>query len=187
MSCCIPDGPGEAFEFGASAFDLAERLQTPVFVMLDLDIGMNSQLDAAVRLGRFAPLRPRQGAPHDELERAANFGRYHDVDGDGMPYRTLPGAHPTRGAYFTRGTSRDRFARYTEEARPTSTTWSGCCASSRPRAALLPRPILQKARAAGPRRRDLLRLDRRGDGRGASTFWPGRASTSTRCACAPFR
>ena len=71
----------------------------------------------------------------EELETAREFGRYNDVDGDGIPYRTLPGTHPTRGAYFTRGTSRDRFARYTEEAGPMSTIWSACCASSRPRAA----------------------------------------------------
>ncbi len=117
----IPDGPGEAFEFTALAFDLAERLQTPVFVMLDLDIGMNSHLSRPFRweesraYDRGKVLSPRQLEASAEL---AEFGRYKDVDGDGVPYRTLPGAHPTLGAYFTRGTSRDRYARYTEDPAP---------------------------------------------------------------------
>ncbi len=118
----IPDGPGEAFEFSALAFDLAERLQTPVFVMLDLDIGMNSHLSAPFQwdeqrsYDRGKVLGSRQLEASAEL---AEFGRYKDVDGDGVPYRTLlPGAHPTLGAYFTRGTSRDRYARYTEDPAP---------------------------------------------------------------------
>ena len=114
----IPDGPGEAFEFGAQRFDLAERLQTPIFVMLDLDIGMNSQLTRAVSLGRFAPLRPRQGA---DVRRAGPAREFRPLPRRRRRRHALPhaaGGHPTRGAYFTRGTSRDRFARYTEEGRP---------------------------------------------------------------------
>ena len=68
----------------------------------------------------------------EELEAGKDFGRYLDVDGDGIPYRTYPGTHPTKGSFFTRGTSRDRYARYTEDGALTSTTCSGCCASSRP-------------------------------------------------------
>ena len=111
----FPEDPRECFEFGALAFDLADRLQTTVFVMLDLDIGMNDWLcrpfawDADRKLDRGKVMTAQ------ELEAASEFGRYLDVDGDGIPYRTLPGAHPSKGAYFTRGTSRDRYARYTEE------------------------------------------------------------------------
>ena len=111
----LPDGPGEAFEFGARAFDLAERLQTPVFVMLDLDIGMNARLTAPFRWDDARQFDRGKVMSAADLESGREFGRYLDVDGDGVPWRSIPGAHPTRGAYFTRGTSRDRYARYTEE------------------------------------------------------------------------
>lgn len=110
----LPEDPHECFAFGALAFDLADRLQTPVFVMLDLEIGMNDRLcapfawDDAKRMDRGKVM----GAA--ALEAGTDFGRYLDVDGDGIPYRTWPGTHPTRGAFFTRGTSKDRYARYTE-------------------------------------------------------------------------
>jgi len=111
----LPEDPHEAFEFGALAFDLADRLQTPIFVMLDLDIGSNHRLckpfawDPARKLDRGKIMTA------EELEAGKTFGRYLDVDGDGIPYRTLPATHPTRGAYFTRGTTKDQFARYSEE------------------------------------------------------------------------
>jgi 2-oxoglutarate/2-oxoacid ferredoxin oxidoreductase subunit alpha len=111
----FPDGPNEAFEFAALAFDLADRLQTPIFVMLDLDIGMNSHLCAPFRWDDSRRFDRGKVMSAAELESGRDFGRYLDVDGDGIPYRTIPGAHPTRGAFFTRGTSRDRYARYTEE------------------------------------------------------------------------
>jgi 2-oxoglutarate ferredoxin oxidoreductase subunit alpha len=111
----FPEDPRECFEFGALAFDLADRLQTPVFVLLDLDIGMNEWL--------CEPLAWEDGRRFDrgkvltagDLDAGREFGRYLDVDGDGIPYRTYPGTHPTMGSFFTRGTSRDRYARYTEE------------------------------------------------------------------------
>jgi 2-oxoglutarate/2-oxoacid ferredoxin oxidoreductase subunit alpha len=114
----FPDGPGEAFEFGALAFDLADRLQTPIFVMLDLDIGMNSHLCAPFAWDDARKFDRGKVMSAADLEAGRDFGRYLDVDGDAIPWRTLPGAHPTRGAYFTRGTSRDRYARYTEEGNP---------------------------------------------------------------------
>ena len=82
---------------------------------------------------------------HDELERAADFGRYDDADGDGIPYRTLPGEHPTLGAYFTRGTSRDRFARYTEEDAPYIDNMQRLARKFETARGLLPRPVLKKA------------------------------------------
>jgi 2-oxoglutarate ferredoxin oxidoreductase subunit alpha len=141
----MPEGPGEAFEFGASAFDFAERLQTPVFVMLDLDIGMNSHLTPPFGWDDSRLYDRGKVLSHDELERAADFGRYDDVDGDGIPYRTLPGEHPTRGAYFTRGTSRDRFARYTEEEAPYVDNMERLLRKFETARGLLPRPVLKKA------------------------------------------
>jgi 2-oxoglutarate ferredoxin oxidoreductase subunit alpha len=110
----FPEDPKEAFEMSAQAFDLADRLQTPVFVLTDLDIGMNEHLceplawDDANRYDRGKVMS------REALEAGKEFGRYLDVDGDGIPYRTYPGTHPTRGAFFTRGTTKDRYARYSE-------------------------------------------------------------------------
>lgn len=110
----LPQDPAECFEHTATALDLAERLQTPVFVMTDLDIGMNQRLceplqwDPAREYDRGKVLSAQQ------LDAGFDFGRYKDVDGDGIPWRTLPGTHPTKGSYFTRGTTRDPYARYSE-------------------------------------------------------------------------
>jgi len=110
----FPEDPTECFELTARAFDLAERLQTPVFVMTDLDIGMNTRLCDPFQWDDTRVYDRGKIMGYDDLEAGKEFGRYLDVDGDGVPYRTLPGTHPTRGAYFTRGTSKDRYARYSE-------------------------------------------------------------------------
>ena len=110
----LPQDPAECFEFSATALDLADRLQTPVFVMTDLDIGMNQRLckpfawDDERRYDRGKVMTAA------ELEAGRDFGRYKDVDGDGIPWRTLPGTHPSKGSYFTRGTTRDAYASYSE-------------------------------------------------------------------------
>ena len=122
----FPEDPRECFEFGALAFDLADRLQTPIFVMLDLDIGMNEWLCEPLRWDDKRRIDRGKVMSADDLEAGKDFGRYLDVDGDGIPYRTYPGTHPTRGAFFTRGTTKNRYARYSEEGRTTSTTCSGC-------------------------------------------------------------
>jgi len=111
----LPKDPGECFEFGALAFDLADRLQTTVFVMLDLDIGMNDWLTDPLKWDDSRRIDRGKVLSAEELEAGVDFGRYLDVDGDGIPYRTYPGSHPSRGAYFTRGTSRNPYARYSEE------------------------------------------------------------------------
>ncbi|MCX7382711.1 MAG: 2-oxoacid:acceptor oxidoreductase subunit alpha [Alphaproteobacteria bacterium] len=111
----FPEDPNECFTMGAEAFDLADRLQTPIFVMLDLDIGMNDRLCEPLVWDDSRKLDRGKVMTAEDLESGRVFGRYLDVDGDGIPYRTYPGTHPTKGSYFTRGTSRDRFARYTEE------------------------------------------------------------------------
>jgi 2-oxoglutarate ferredoxin oxidoreductase subunit alpha len=111
----FPEDPAECFEFGSLAFDLADRLQTTIFVMLDLDIGMNEWLCRPFKWDDNRKLDRGKVMTYEELEAGKDFGRYLDVDGDGIAYRTLPGVHPERGAYFTRGTSRDPYARYSEE------------------------------------------------------------------------
>ena len=111
----FPEDPRECFEFAAQSFDLADRLQTTIFVMLDLDIGMNEWLCRPFEWDDSRVLDRGKVMTHDELEAGRDFGRYLDVDGDGIPYRTYPGVHPTRGGYFTRGTSRNPYARYSEE------------------------------------------------------------------------
>src|SRR6201993_2274640 len=111
----FPEDPAEAFDFGADAFDLADRLQTPVFVMLDLDIGMNHRLARPLAWDDSRKFDRGKVMTAADLESGKDFGRYLDVDGDGIPFRTYPGTHPTKGSFFTRGTSRDRYARYTEE------------------------------------------------------------------------
>src|SRR5436309_13073479 len=111
----FPEDPAEAFEFGAQAFDLADRLQTPIFVMLDLDIGMNHRLCRPLTWDDSRKYDRGKVMTAAAVEAGRDFGRYLDVDGDGIPYRTYPGTHPSKGSFFTRGTSRDRYARYTEE------------------------------------------------------------------------
>ena len=141
----IPDGPGEAFEFAASAFDLAERLQTVVFVMLDLDIGMNSRL--CTRSNGKTPgltIAARSSRSRNWKRRQISVATTMST-GTGIPYRTLPGVHPTRGAYFTRGTSRDRFARYTEEGLPYIDNMERLERKFETARALLPRPAVKRA------------------------------------------
>ncbi len=111
----LPADPNECFTFSAEAFDLADRLQTPVFVMLDLDIGMNEWLCEPLQWDEGRRFDRGKVLTAEELEAGREFGRYLDVDGDGITYRTWPGTHPTRGAFFTRGTSKNRQARYSEE------------------------------------------------------------------------
>jgi 2-oxoglutarate ferredoxin oxidoreductase subunit alpha len=110
-----PADPKECFELAVSAFDLAERFQTPVFLLSDLDIGMNDWM--IPRLEWDDSYRPDRGKVLSaaEVEALGKFSRYLDVDGDGIPYRTLPGTHP-KGAYFTRGSGHDKHGRYTEDS-----------------------------------------------------------------------
>jgi 2-oxoglutarate ferredoxin oxidoreductase subunit alpha len=110
----LPEDPHECFEMAATALDLADRLQTPVFVMTDLDIGMNQRLCAPFAWDDATAYDRGKVMTAEELEAGRDFGRYKDVDGDGIPWRTLPGTHPSKGAYFTRGTTRDPYAHYSE-------------------------------------------------------------------------
>ncbi len=141
----FPQDPKECFDFSAMALDLADRLQTPVFVMSDLDIGMNSRLcdplvwDDEKRMDRGKVMT------HDDLEGGREFGRYLDVDGDGIPYRTYPGTHPTRGAFFTRGTTKDHYARYSEEGAVYVDNMERLLRKFETAKQLVPRPIERRA------------------------------------------
>jgi 2-oxoglutarate ferredoxin oxidoreductase subunit alpha len=110
----FPEDPKECFEFAAQSLDLAERLQTPVFLMTDLDIGMNQRLCAPLVWNDQTSYDRGKVMTAEMLDAGKDFGRYLDVDGDGIPFRTYPGTHATKGSYFTRGTSRNPYAQYSE-------------------------------------------------------------------------
>jgi 2-oxoglutarate ferredoxin oxidoreductase subunit alpha len=110
----FPANPTEAFEFGALAFDLADRFQTTIFVMLELDIGMQEWLTEPFQWDANRKLDRGKVVTAEMLDAGFQFGRYRDVDGDAVPYRTYPGTHPSKGSYFTRGSSHDKDARYSE-------------------------------------------------------------------------
>jgi len=111
----FPEDPYECFTMAADCLDLAERLQTPVFLMTDLDIGMNQRLSKPLTWDDNRKYDRGKVMTAEMLDAGKEFGRYLDVDGDGIPFRTLPGAHPSKGAYFTRGTSRNAYAMYSEK------------------------------------------------------------------------
>ncbi|HUP98021.1 MAG TPA: 2-oxoacid:acceptor oxidoreductase subunit alpha [Usitatibacter sp.] len=141
----FPEDPKEGFEMAAMSFDLADRLQTPIFVLYDLDIGMNERLcepltwDDSHRFDRGKVLS------YQDLEAGKRFGRYLDLDGDGITYRTYPGTHPKRGSFFTRGTSRDRYARYTEEGSAYVDNMQRLLKKFETAKDLVPAPVLRKS------------------------------------------
>jgi 2-oxoglutarate/2-oxoacid ferredoxin oxidoreductase subunit alpha len=141
----LPEDPAEAFEFGAQAFDLADRLQTPVFVMLDLEIGMNHRLCRPLKWDDSKKYDRGKVLTAADLDSGKDFGRYLDVDSDGIPYRTYPGTHSTKGAFFTRGTSRDRYARYTEEGAPYADNMQRLLRKFETAKSLVPRPVRRDA------------------------------------------
>jgi 2-oxoglutarate/2-oxoacid ferredoxin oxidoreductase subunit alpha len=141
----FPQDPHECFDHAAAALDLADRLQTPIFVMTDLDIGMNQRL---CRPFEWDPAREYDRGKvmsAEELEAGANFGRYKDVDGDGIAWRTLPGTHPTKGAFFTRGTTRDPYARYSEKGADYIYNTERLQRKFLTAATLVPQPVVRQA------------------------------------------
>jgi 2-oxoglutarate/2-oxoacid ferredoxin oxidoreductase subunit alpha len=144
----FPEDPRECFEFSARAFDLADRLQTPIFVMLDLDIGMNDWLVKPLAWDDAHKFDRGKVMTFEDLESGRDFGRYLDVDGDGIPYRTYPGTHPTKGAFFTRGTSRDRYARYSEEGPVYVDNMERLLKKFETAKKLIPAPVRRNAREA---------------------------------------
>jgi 2-oxoglutarate ferredoxin oxidoreductase subunit alpha len=144
----FPADPRECFELAVTAFDLADRLQTPVIVLSDLDIGMNDWLcrdldwDESYRPDRGKVLTAAQ------LEEMKTFHRYVDVDGDGIPQRTLPGVHP-RGAYFVRGSGHNQFGGYTEDADEYRQVVDRLAKKWQTAATLVPEPVIRRSRRAG--------------------------------------
>ena len=112
----FPSTPKECFDSMLDAFDLAEGLQTPVMVMTDLDLGMNDHVSPPLTFDDKREYKRGKVLDAAALEKIEKFGRYLDVDKDGITYRTLPGTHPSKGSFFTRGTSRDEYATYTEDS-----------------------------------------------------------------------
>ena len=111
----FPSTPRECFDFGALSFDLAERLQTPIILMTDLDLGMNDNMSEPLAWDDDRQYDRGKVLTAEDLDNMERFGRYLDVDGDAIPYRTYPGTHPHKGSFFTRGSSRDEYAIYTEK------------------------------------------------------------------------
>ena len=111
----FPATPKECFEFAADSFDLADRIQSPIIVMSDLELGMNDQICDTLNWDDKREYDRGKVLDADQLEEIEKFGRYLDSDDDGIPYRTYPGTHPTKGSYFTRGSSHDAYANYTED------------------------------------------------------------------------
>ena len=144
--CLYPSDPREAFELAVKAFDLAERFQTPVFVLSDLDIGMNDWM--VPRLTWDDSYRPDRGKvlSPSELEQVKSFSRYLDVDGDGVPYRTLPGEHP-KGAFFTRGSGHNKHGAYTEDADEYQDVVDRLARKIQNAARAVPAPFVRKAAA----------------------------------------
>ncbi len=139
--CLYPANPEECFYFMVQAFDLAERLQTPVLMLSDLDIGMNDWMcrdlewDDSYRADRGKVLDKAA------LEKLEKFYRYLDRDDDGIPYRTLPGVHP-KGAYFTRGSGHNQFGGYTEDSADYQLVLDRLVRKFRTAATMMPKPVL---------------------------------------------
>jgi 2-oxoglutarate ferredoxin oxidoreductase subunit alpha len=146
----FPEDPRECFEFGAAALDLADRLQTVIFLMTDLDIGMNHRLCEPLHWDDTRRYDRGKVMSRADLDSGRDFGRYLDVDGDGIPYRTLPGTHPDRGAYFTRGTTRDAYARYSEAGPDYVYNVERLLRKFETAKELVPQPIEHKAAKATP-------------------------------------
>jgi len=141
----FPQDPHECFTHGAAALDLADRLQTPVFVMTDLDIGMNQRLCDPLEWDPAREYDRGKVMTAEELEAGKDFGRYKDVDGDGIGWRTLPGTHPAKGSYFTRGTTRDPYARYSERGPDYVYNVERLLTKFKTAAGLVPPPVLRAA------------------------------------------
>ena len=181
----FPANPEECFTMAREAFDLAERFQTPVFVVTDLDIGMNDWM--CKRLTWDDSYRPDRGKVLDAaaLEKVEKFSRYVSTNGDGVAARTLPGVDP-KGAYFTRGSGHTKFGTYTEDAdeyrevmdrlaRKLAAAAEAVPGAGDHHAATAPRSASSRSAAAAPR------CSRR------STGCASRACASTTCACGASR
>jgi len=143
----IPGDPNECFSMAADAFDVAERLQTPVFVLSDLDIGMNDWVVDELRWDDARKADRGKVLDAEALDKAADFARYRDVDGDGIPWRTVPGTHPEKGAFFTRGTSHTDTGGYTEDGVLNAENLARIDRKFETATALVPKPVIRESSA----------------------------------------
>src|SRR5262249_55018191 len=141
----FPQDPGETFEFSARSFDLAERLQTPIFVLMDLEIGMNQHLTAPLQWDDRRKYDRGKIMTAADLDAGKDFCRYLYVDGDRIPSPPLPGPPPTRAPSFPRGTSRDRYARYTEDGDAYADNMQRLLRKFETAKDLVPRPVRHNA------------------------------------------
>ena len=146
----FPSTPKECFEFGAGALDIADRLQTPLIVLSDLELGMNDNLSEPFAWDDDRRYDRGKVLDAEQLDDIETFGRYVDADGDGIGYRTLPGTHPEKGAFFTRGTSRDEYASYTEHPEAYTANMDRLLVKWETARSLMPKPdIHDRGRRAG--------------------------------------
>jgi 2-oxoglutarate ferredoxin oxidoreductase subunit alpha len=139
----LPGSVKECFEFGYSAFDLAERLQTPIFVLSDLDLGMNNWMSEPFTYPD-KPLDRGKVLTADDLTRLGGFSRYKDVDGDAIGYRTLPGTDHPKAAYFTRGSGHNEHAGYTEKPEDYVNLMERLARKFETAATLVPKPVIER-------------------------------------------
>ena len=145
----FPQDPYECYTMAAQALDLADRLQTPVFLMTDLDIGMNQRLCAPFDWDPARGYDRGKVLDAQALDDGREFGRYLDVDGDGIPWRTLPGSHPDKGAFFTRGTTKDAYARYSERGPDYVYNMERLLRKWQTAKALVPQPVIEPGQRPG--------------------------------------
>lgn len=143
----FPGSPRECFEFGWRGFDLAERLQTPVFILSDLDLGMNLWMSEPFDYPE-GPMDRGKVLTAEDLERVGSFARYRDVDGDGIPYRTLPGNEHPLSSYFARGTGHTEAAIYSERPEDWEANMERLMRKHETARGLLPPPVVDEVQGA---------------------------------------
>jgi 2-oxoglutarate ferredoxin oxidoreductase subunit alpha len=145
----FPSTPTECFELTADAFDLADELQTVVFIMTDLDLGMNIHMTEPLKWDDKRRFKRGKVLNYEELEAAKNYGRFVDSDGDGVGYRVIPGTHPTKGAYVARGTSHDAYANYTEDGNVHAAEIDRLTRKFNTAKDLVPEPVFYQSKSEG--------------------------------------
>lgn len=143
----LPGSVAECFEMAVEAFNLAERLQQPIFVLSDLDLGMNNWMSEPFKYPT-TPMDRGKVLSKEDLEKLGGFARYKDVDGDGIPYRTIPGTEHPKAAYFTRGSGHNEEALYSERSSDYVKLMNRLNKKTETARAIVPRPVVDKVSGA---------------------------------------